>query len=59
VAKYYSDDLPYLLTLPTEYDMWVRKWKQHGSDRELPKKLVDLVEACSPLQFPNLVVLLV
>ncbi len=39
--------------------MWVNKWKQQTtSGNELPNKLVDVLDACSSLQFPNLSVLL-
>ena len=38
--------------------MWIRKWKQYQSSSELPGKLVDALQACSELQFPNLHTLL-
>ena len=39
--------------------MLVKKWKQQrNSGNEFPNKLVDVLDACSPLQFPNLRVLL-
>ncbi len=28
VAEYYNDDLPHPIVFPTEYEMWVKKWKQ-------------------------------
>ena len=58
VVEYYGDDLPHPLLFATEYEMWVRKWKEYNSSSEVPNKLVDVLEACSPLQFPNLNVLL-
>ena len=58
VAEYYSDDLPLPLGFPTEYEMWVKKWKQHDSGSEMPNKLVHVLDACSPMQFPNPTVLL-
>ena len=59
VVDYYSDDVPHPLLISTEYEMWVKKWKQQrNSGNELPNKLVNVLDACSPLQFPNLSVLL-
>ena len=56
VVELYSDDLPHSVMLSTEYSVWIRKWKQ--SESELPNKLVDTLQACSALQFPNLHILL-
>ena len=56
-VKFYNNDLPHSVMLPTEYGIWVRKWKQQ-SRSELPNKLVDTLQACSAIQFPNLHVLL-
>ena len=55
-----------MLLISTEYDLWLKKWKQQtNSGNELPNKLVDVLDVCvdvldvcSPLQFPNLSVLL-
>ena len=54
----YKDDLPHPVMVPTEYRMWIRKWKDHEERYEIPGKLVDALEACSAVQFPNLHVLL-
>ena len=56
-VEIYRDDLPHSVMLSTEYGMWIRKWKQHNRS-EIPNKLVDALQACSALQFPNLHVLL-
>ena len=42
--------------IPTEYRMWVRKWKQE--DRTVPDKLIDAFIACDSIAFPNLHILL-
>ena len=58
-ADLYKDDLPHSVMLSTEYNMWVAKWKQqHAISAEIPNKLVDALQSCSDLQFPNLHVLL-
>jgi hypothetical protein len=57
VVDFYSSDLPNPPLLPTEYCLWVLKWKQQDSS-ELPMILVDVFQACSSLQFPNIHVLL-
>ena len=49
-------DLPHPTMVSIEYRMWVRKWKQHTSD--FPKKLIDVLQACDPVTFPNVRVLL-
>lgn len=54
-VKFYSNDLPHSILFPTEYRMWVMKWKQQGSG---PKKLVDALEACDSTSFPNIHTLL-
>ena len=43
--------------LSTEYGVWIRKWKQQNRS-ELPNKLMEALQACSAIQFPNLYVLL-
>ena len=55
-AKFYEDDLPQSVMLPTEYRLWIRKWRQHGP--EAPKKLVDALYSCDITAFPNIRVLL-
>lgn len=57
-VQFYESDLPHSLMFPTEYRMWVRKWKQYDSSSQVPKKLVDALQACSATEFPNLHVLL-
>ena len=54
-VDFYQHDLPHAIMFPTEYRMWMRKWKQHGC--EVPTKLVDALQACD-LTFPNIQVLL-
>ena len=45
--------------LSTEYNMWVAKWKElHEASADIPNKLVDALNSCSAIQFPNLHVLL-
>ena len=56
VVAFYEPDLPHPTMVPIEYRMWVRKWKQHTSD--FPKKLIDVLQACDPVTFPNVRVLL-
>lgn len=53
VANFCSSNLPHPPLLQTEYDVWVLKWKQQDTS-ELPTILVDVFQACSPLQFPNI-----
>ena len=55
-VAFYELDLPHPTMVPIEYRMWVRKWKQHTSD--FPKKLIDVLQACDPVTFPNVRVLL-
>lgn len=60
-AKMYSDDMPHSQMLPTEYSMWIRKWKQRLRDTsldDLPRNLVDVFQSCNCLQFPNIHILL-
>ena len=54
-AKFYKTDLPHSVMLPSEYRMWVAKWKDSES---VPEKLVDTLQACDPVFFPNIHVLL-
>ena len=51
-AEFYEDDLSYPVMLSTEYANWTVKWKQNEAD--IPEKLVDVLKACSKIQFPNL-----
>lgn len=55
-VDYYKADLPLPVMFPTEYRMWVRKWKDNSS--EAPIKLVDALSACDAITFPNIKVLL-
>lgn len=57
-VHFYKDDLPHAVMFPTEYRMWIRTWKQKQSEGELPKKLVDVYQACDSLSFLNIHVLL-
>jgi hypothetical protein len=62
-VKFYNDDLPYPQMFPTEYKMWIRKWKQqsNGNPSKVPNKLADVfnvLQSCSSLQFPNIHILL-
>ena len=57
VEIYKDDDCPRSVMLSTEYGMWIREWKQHNRS-ELPNRVVDALQACSVIQFPNLHVLL-
>ena len=54
-VEFYKHDLPHSVMFPTEYGMWIRKWK---ADHRPPEKLVDTIQACSKIQFPNLYTLL-
>ena len=54
-VKFYNNDLPNSILFPTEYRMWMMKWKQQGSR---PKKVVDALEACDSTSFPNIYTLL-
>ena len=42
---------------PTEYRMWVWKWKQEPPS-EFPSTLADALQACDATTFPNIKVLL-
>lgn len=42
----YSDDLPHLVMESTEYQMLIRKWKDHDEQSAYPGKLVDDLQAC-------------
>ena len=53
---FYEQDLPSVAMFPTEYRMWVRKWKM--DDCVVPVKLIDAFCACHSMTFPNLHVLL-
>ena len=37
VVNFYQDDLPHSVMFPTEYRMWIRKWKQHNLSTDNPK----------------------
>ena len=55
-VEFYVNDLPHAVMLPTEYRMWVAKWKEPGC--EIPVKLVDAFNACDTVAFPNIHILL-
>ena len=52
----YRHDLAHAVMFPTKYRMWVRKCKQHSS--ESPNKMTDALQACDPVFFLNIRVLL-
>ena len=54
-----QDDLPHSLMFPTEYRMWIRKWKLlDNSSTDAPNKLVDALRMCEATEFPNISCLL-
>ena len=55
-VDFYNDDLPHPAMFPTEYRMWVRKWKSESS--AVSPKLVEALQACDRWTFPNIRVLL-
>ena len=55
-VTFYEHDLPHATMVPTEYRMWVRKWKQYTSD--VPEKLIDVLQACDITLFSNIRALL-
>ena len=57
-VDFYQDDLPHSVMFPTEYRMWIRKWKQHNLSTDTPKKLVDVLQMFSATEFPNIFSLL-
>ena len=57
-VDFYESDLPHSVMFTTEYQMWMRKWKQSDSSTEVPKKLVDVLQGCDGTAFPNIRVLL-
>ena len=58
VVNFYQDDLPHSVMFPTEYRMWIRKWKQHNLSTDTPQKLVDVLKIFSATEFPNIFSLL-
>ena len=52
-VAFYEPDLP---RTTMENQMWVRKWKQHTSD--FPKKLEGVLQACGPITFSNVTLVL-
>jgi len=38
-VEFYRNDLPHSAMFSTEYQMWVRKWREE--ENEAPKKLID------------------
>ena len=57
-VDFYEDDLPHSAMFPTQYRMWVRKWKNDIVTSAVPTKLVDALQACDQWTFPNTRVLL-
>ena len=55
VVQTYEGDLKHPLMMEIEYNLWRLKWK---NSEHTPKKLIDVFQACSSLQFPNLHILL-
>ena len=51
---FYEDDLTHSAMFPTEYRMWVRKWKNDIVSSAVPTKLVDALQACDQWTFPNI-----
>ena len=41
----------------TEYCIWARVWQQRKKENDVPKKLIDVYQACDPAGFPNIHVL--
>ena len=56
VVDFYQHDLPFHALFPTEYGMWVRKWK--GSSSEAPHKMIDAFKVCDKTSYPNIYLLL-
>lgn len=54
----YQNDLPHSSMFPTEYRIWVRLWQQRKAENNVPKKLIDVYQACDPAGFPNVCILL-
>ena len=54
IIKHYTNDLPGVPTVTTEYWMWVRKWQ---GDVTATKKMTDALKQCDPMAFPNITVL--
>ena len=55
-VNFYKADLPSHGMFSTEYRMWVRKWKQCSSN--VPTRIVDTLQQCDDIEFPNISVLL-
>ena len=54
-VDFYRRDLPNASVFPTEYRMWVRRWKQESS---YPENLIDILKICDETAFSNIRVLL-
>ena len=50
----YRDDMTHAVMFPTEYGLWVCKWKAHQSESTRPNKLIDVFQVCSDFQYPNI-----
>ena len=55
-ADFYKSDLPHIVMLPSEFRMWVSKWKTYSS--EVPERLVDAFKECDVMSYPNIRILL-
>ena len=54
----FKDDLPHAVMFNSEYDSWVKQWKQCSS-APIPHSLRDALKECSGLVYPNLRALLI
>ena len=57
-VNFYEDDLPHSAMFPTQYRMWVRKWKNDIISSAVPTELVDALQACHQWTLPNIRALL-
>ena len=53
----FKDDLPHAVIFNTEYDSWVRHWKECSS-AAVPDTLIGALKECSLLAYPNVNALL-
>ncbi|MCG8622768.1 MAG: hypothetical protein MJE68_12330 [Proteobacteria bacterium] len=59
-VDFYKNDLPNQVMFPTEFRMWVRKWRMESQSHnsEVPSRLVDALQACDATTYPNIKILL-